>query len=84
VIALNGTRAYSNLDLWDMGKLRDEWPDKAATWLTPESAATATSGAGRGELPLWKVCAILALLLLAAETWVLVANRDGSAPVATS
>lgn len=84
VIALNGTRTYSNLDLWDMGKLRDEWPDRAATWQTPESAANATTGAGRGELPLWKVCAILALILLAAETYVLVANRDASAPVATS
>jgi hypothetical protein len=84
VIALNGTRAYSNLDLWDMGKLRDEWPDKSATWQTPESAASATSGTSSGEMPLWKVCAILALVLLAAETWVLVANRDASAPVATS
>jgi hypothetical protein len=67
-----------------MGKLRDEWPDKSATWQTPESAASATSGTSSGEMPLWKVCAILALVLLAAETWVLVANRDASAPVATS
>jgi hypothetical protein len=84
VIALNGTRAYSNLDLWDMAKLQEEWPDRSATWQTPESAGNVTSGAGRGEMPLWKVCAILALILLAAETFVLVANRNASATVATS
>lgn len=84
VIALNGTRAYSGLDLWDMAKLRDEWPDKAATWQTPESAATAQSGGSGGSLPLWKVCAILALLLLAAETYLLTARKDGTAPVATA
>ena len=84
VIALNGTRAYSNLDLCDMAKLRDEWPDKKATWQTPESAATAEAGRGAGEWPLWKVCAILALILTAAETYLLVARRDGSAAVATA
>lgn len=84
VIALNGTRAYSNLDLWDIAKLREEWPDRAATWQTPDSAATADSGRGGGALPLWKVCAILALILLAAETWLLVARRDASPTVATS
>jgi hypothetical protein len=76
VIALNGTRAYSNIDLWDMAKLRNEWPDKKATWQTPESAATSASGANSGELPLWKVCTILALILLAAETWLLSARKD--------
>jgi hypothetical protein len=84
VIALNGTRAYSNLDLWDMKKLRDEWPDRAATWQTPETAAAAATTGSSGELPLWKVCAILALILLAAETYLLVARRDSTATVATS
>jgi hypothetical protein len=84
VIALNGTRAYSNLDLWDMKKLQDEWPDRKATWQTPETAAAAATTGSGGELPLWKVCAILALILLAAETYLLTARRDSTATVATS
>src|SRR5205823_2690487 len=78
VMALNGTRAYSGLDLWDIAKLRDEWPDKAATWQSAESAGTAPSERGGGELPLWKVCAILALVMLAAETYLLIARRDAA------
>ncbi len=85
VIALNGTRAYSGLDLWDMAALRREWPDKKATWQTPESAAATASGRDRAELPLWKVCAILALLLTAAETALLASRRDTStSTIATS
>lgn len=83
LIALNGTRAYSSLELWDMAGLKARWPDKQATWQTPESATAAASG-GRPEIPLWKVCAILALLLLAAETAVLLANRRADAQSATS
>jgi hypothetical protein len=78
VIALNGTRAYSTLELWDIAELRKEWPDGKASWQTPESAALAASGGKGGELPLWKVCAILALLLTAAETWLLISRRDNS------
>jgi hypothetical protein len=83
LIALNGTRAYSGLALWDMDALRAKWPDRQATWQTPEGAAAAASG-GSAEMPLWKVCAILALLLLATETAVLLANRRSDAPVLTS
>jgi len=78
VIALNGTRAYSMLQLWDMAALRKEWPDKDASWQTAETASTAASAGKGAELPLWKVCAILALLLTAAETWLLSSRRDTS------
>lgn len=77
LIALNGTRAYSGLKLWDLAELRARWPDREASWQTPESAAAAGSG-GTGELPLWKVCAILALAFLAAETGLLLAFRPAT------
>ena len=78
MIALNGTRAYSSLDLWDISALRKEWPDSKASWQTPETAASVSSKGKGAELPLWKVCAILALLLTAAETWLIASRRDTS------
>lgn len=84
LIALNGTRAYSSLALWDMDNLRKEWPDNKATWQTPETAASNASSTNGSALPLWKVCAILALLLAFAETFLLVARRDNSITTATT
>lgn len=82
IIALNGTREYSQLQFWDLDKLRTSWPDKNASWQLP-GAAIDDAGKGNGlDLPLWKVCAIFALILLAAESYVLMARR--AAPSTTT
>lgn len=84
IIGLNGTRNYSMLDFWDIDHLHKEWPDPNGTWQTPEMASASHSNTGTTELPLWKVCAILALILTIAETLVLIRRRDTSVPVATN
>lgn len=84
VLGLNGTRAYSDLSLWDMKVLQKEWPDKAATWQTAETATGKGSGGNGAGLPLWKVCAILALILAFAESYLLLAKRNSSINTATT
>lgn len=82
VVALNAPRTESAPEAWDLSVLKRDWAGKDATWQSAdlkETAATAQSGA----FPLWKLCIILALLLLAAETWLLI--RPQALPtVATS
>ncbi len=75
IIALNGTRAYSQLQFWDMARLRAAWPDSKASWQIPGSSAVRPAAGAGWQAPLWKVCAILALILLAAESFALMARR---------
>lgn len=84
VLALNGTRAYSDLSLWDMKALQKEWPDKTAIWQTAETATGKGTGGNGAGLPLWKVCAILALFLAFAESYLLLAKRNSSINTATT
>ena len=76
-IALNQNRAESYLELWNLDKLQENWSGNTITW-----SKDASSGAGAGQhtgssFPLWKVCVILALLMLAAESYLLAAaNRN--------
>ena len=75
VVALNASRAESILDVWDLSLLKKEWPGKNASWQTAGEGAVANDR-NNGSFPLWKVCIILALLLLAAETWLLIKPQN--------
>ncbi len=71
MVALNEDRKESQLDFWTMRALKNEWKGEGVTWLEPSEIGAAGDGAALGSFPLWKVCAILALLMLLAETVVL-------------
>ncbi len=81
VVALNADRAGSALDFYTPAELR-----RAAPWAKwydePAALADATPGARRAPLPLWKVCAILALAAVLAETIVLLPRRRRGAKAA--
>ncbi|RYD54666.1 MAG: hypothetical protein EOP56_18610 [Sphingobacteriales bacterium] len=70
-IALNQDRTESSLDLWNISNLKDQWKGKGIKWMDVNRAAVANSTVNSASFPLWKVCVILALLMLAAETFVL-------------
>lgn len=70
-IALNTDRSESVLQTWTPAQLKSQWSGNNIKWLETGDLATAKSGATLGSFPLWKVCAILAVLMLAAETFVL-------------
>jgi hypothetical protein len=71
VIALNHDRSESRLDVRDLNTIKKQWDGTNIKWLDISETASAKARDDWNGFPLWKVCAILALLLLAAETFLL-------------
>ena len=69
---MNQDKNESELALWELGKLRNSWKGDHLHWQNI-SNPTAESKTG-ASFPLWKVCVILALLMLAAESYLLAAG----------
>jgi hypothetical protein len=65
--ALNENRAKSTLDFWNLKTLAQQWKGKNIFWSEANNALTAAQQKN-GGFPLWKVCAILALIMLGIET----------------
>ncbi|MCB0696925.1 MAG: hypothetical protein KDC07_06155, partial [Chitinophagaceae bacterium] len=71
VIAVNSSRTESQLATIDPGQLNKLWPGIDVEIVSADTIGT-TGGYNRwGSFPLWKLCVILAVIMLAAETWVL-------------
>ena len=68
MIGLNQDRTESVLETWNLRGLRNEWKGDNIHWLNSDNIGAAGSGSAFGSFPLWKVCVILALLMLVAET----------------
>ncbi len=83
VVALNAPRTESALEGWDMAVLKRSWSGKDATWQSADELKESAAAGRSGSFPLWKLCIILALLLLAAETWLLT-RPQASPTIATS
>jgi hypothetical protein len=79
VIGLNADRTESQLQVWDIKTLQSQWKGDNVSWMTVADAESGSSQDSRGSFPLWKVCAILALLMLAAETYLLAGRRTANA-----
>lgn len=71
-VALNPNRAESYLALWDLETLKQNWKAPYIYWQKPGDDAAGEQAVS--SFPLWKVCAILALFMLAAETFLLAGN----------
>jgi hypothetical protein len=71
MIALNSTRTESQLENRDLETLKTGWTGDNIHWIDIAKSGVAEGAANGNNFPLWKVCVILALLLLAAETLVL-------------
>lgn len=70
-IAVNLDRAESDLSMADMSNLKSRWQNVDMQILDADDITSASNTTGWDGFPLWKVCVILALIMLAAETWVL-------------
>jgi hypothetical protein len=73
-IAVNQERNESYLRLWDLNELKKGWDGAQVKWLTLSSATAKNTAGGMSSFPLWKLCVILALLMLAAESYLLAAG----------
>jgi len=71
VVALNADRAESGMAFWTPEELRSAWPGADATWTLDAAADPKRAGGGAGRWPAWRWLALLALVLAAAETAVL-------------
>jgi len=71
-IALNQDPQESELILWNMSELKEGWKGANIHWMNPSSAAIA--GKTTSSFPLWKVCVLLAIIILGAESWLLAAR----------
>ena len=75
VLALNASRLESGLDVWSQDYLEDNWKGGSAQWFTPENLPRSPVSGGNRSDTLWKIVAVLALLLFFAETYVLVSRK---------
>ncbi len=71
LVAINNSRNESVLNTWAIGDLKKQWDADNINWLSATEISSANHASTLGSFPLWKVCAILAVLMLAAETYLL-------------
>lgn len=77
-VALNADRTESVLETWTPEELRSQWKGSKAEWLDAAQGWNDSRGSGLSGFPLWKLCAILALAALIAETVLLTVRRQPS------
>ena len=84
VLALNASRSESLPEVWTPEQLATNWKSAGADFTGYADASRIAGNTANAAFPLWKVCLILALILLAAETFVLVRPTAAKAePIAT-
>ncbi len=71
MVALNQDKLESQSPLRDIDALRAQWKGDNIKWLSINDSGNFTDNDNE-HFPLWKVCVILALVMLAAETFLLV------------
>lgn len=71
IVALNGDRTESLPTVWSPTELQNQWKGDHINWLKLEDTGKAIAVSTWSNFPLWKLCAILAALMLAAETYLL-------------
>jgi hypothetical protein len=70
-IALNSDRQESQLGVWTIAALKNSWKGNNIHWVDVSAPSVDSTGSNWAGFPLWKVCVILAVLMLAAETYLL-------------
>lgn len=70
-IALNQDKQESKLDFRDINALKNEWKGDNIKWLTISDSGSSSGIENNGGFPIWKICILLAVLMLAAETFLL-------------
>ena len=73
-VAVNMNRAESDLAVWNLSDLKKNWQGKDIKWQEADAENKVLTTKQQSAFPLWKLCAILALVMLGIETYLLSKN----------
>jgi hypothetical protein len=73
-VAVNINRNESNLNTWSQSELKKNWSGEQIFWQEANSEQNVLSTNEQSAFPLWKLCTILAVLMLGIETFLLSKN----------
>jgi len=74
-VAVNQSKNESLPSFRSMDALQKEWKGDNIKWMNITAEGTLTGAGGNMNFPLWKVCVILSLVMLALETFLLARNK---------
>lgn len=74
LVAVNLNRAESDLTVWTLSDLKKNWQGKDIKWQQADAENKVLTTKQQSAFPLWKLCAILALVMLGVETYLLSKN----------
>jgi len=74
LVAMNADRQESLLDKRSLSDLKTAWKNGNIKWLELTDSGLLVKSRDWASFPLWKVCVILAIIMLVAETWLLTAK----------
>lgn len=83
VIAVNLDRKESELASWSLAQLQQNWRGKDIKWQAADAENKALTAKQQSTFPLWKLCTILAVLMLGWETWLLSRNLVQKSTITT-
>jgi hypothetical protein len=70
-LAINQDRAESSPAYQNIATLQQQWKNANVRWKEIDAAGNISASGPTASFPLWKVCVILALVMLGVETWLL-------------
>jgi Aerotolerance regulator N-terminal len=78
VVALNQDKSEAQLDYCNIPQLRKDWANANVVFSQINEPLGDATKSTNAQMPLWKICALTAVLLLLAETAVLALRNPGS------
>ncbi|MES2703753.1 MAG: BatA and WFA domain-containing protein [Bacteroidota bacterium] len=82
VVALNQGNTESDLTFRDISDLKKEWKSDNVKWMSISGNGALAVSAAKGDFPLWKLCVILGLVMLCAETFLLAGTNKSTVATA--
>lgn len=74
LLGVNHNRSEADLAVWSLSELKEQWKGKGISWAINSDLKRINSIRELGTFPLWKLCTILAVLMLGLETFILIKN----------